>query len=246
MVLKYTYGVTPKMEVQMSRKTFNQEMQEVKDDVLLLGSLVEYAVMESVQALKDNDLERSRQVLIDDMNINRKRYEIETSIMVLMATQQPIARDLRTLAASLDVCTELERMGDYAKGIAHINLRSEGLSMPSMLREIHSMAEKAVDMLHNALSAFADEDIKAADIIIQTDDSIDDCYHKLYISAINSVIGDPRNIERANYVIWVAHNLERLGDRATNICERVIYMVTGERHENTSLLGIHLFAELEG
>jgi phosphate transport system protein len=211
------------------RKTFTQEMQELKDEVLLLSSVVENAVMASVQALKDNDLHRSRQILKDDIHINRRRYEIEASIMVLMATQQPIARDLRTLAVSLDVCTELERIGDYAKGIATINLRSEGLSMPVMLREIYAMAEKAVDMLHRAMTAYADEDIEAAWLVIAVDDTVDACYNSLYTNAVQSVINDPRNMDRANYVIWVAHNLERLGDRATNICERVIFIVTGER-----------------
>ncbi len=214
----------------MIRSAFRQEMREVKDDVLLLGSMVENAVMESVQALKDNDLERSRQVLEDDLAINRMRYEIETSIMILIATQQPIARDLRTLAASLDICTELERIGDYAKGIATINLRSEGLSMPSLLREIYAMAEEAIAMLHRALTTFADEDLAAARMVITEDDVIDASYNKLYTNAIQAVIGDPRTIDRVNYVIWIAHNLERLGDRATNICERVFFIITGERY----------------
>lgn len=213
----------------MSRKTFTQEMQEVKDDLLLLSSMVEEAVMNSAEALKNNDLESARQILLKDNFINRKRFEIEYSIMVLIATQQPIAHDLRRLAASLDVCTELERMGDYAKGIATINIRSEGLSLPRMLRDIYSMAEKAVDMLHRAMTTFADEDLQTATAIIQEDDEIDECYSKLYNEAIQSVLGDARNIERANYVIWAAHNLERLGDRVTNICERVVYIVTGER-----------------
>src|SRR6266498_5700974 len=207
----------------MARKTFDQEMQEVKDDILLLGSMVEDAVMESAQALKDNDLDRSRRVLTNNWLINRKRYEIETSIIVLIATQQPIAHDLRALAASLGVCTELERMGDYAKGIAVINLRSGGLSMPFIVREINSMADKALDMLHRALTTFAEDDATTAKTIIEYDDVIDKCYTNLYSDAVESVIGDPKNIERVNYVIWVAHNLERLGDRVTNICERVVY-----------------------
>ncbi|HEX2996370.1 MAG TPA: phosphate signaling complex protein PhoU [Anaerolineales bacterium] len=215
----------------MSHKTFNREMQEIKDEVLLLSSLVEQAVMSSVEALRDNDLEYARQIFARDIVINRKRFEIEASIMVLMATQQPIAYDLRLLAASLDICTELERMGDYAKGIAKINLRSGGLSLPHVLRDIYSMAEKSVDMLHRAMTAFAREDLQDAQIIIQEDDLIDECYSKLYDEAIHSFLENPRNIERANYVIWTAHNLERLGDRATNICERVIYIVTGERPE---------------
>jgi len=220
----------------MSRKTFSQEMQEVKNEVLLLGSMVEQAVTESAQALKDNDLERSRQVLQNDVRINRKRFEIDISIIVLMATQQPAARDLRKLAANLDICSELERMGDYAKGIAKINIRSEGLSLPGILKNIYSMAEKAVDMLHHAMTTFADEDLQAAKAIIQDDDVIDQCYSKLYYEAVYSVLEDPRNIERANYVIEVARHLERFGDRVTNICERVIYIITGERPEFSSVL----------
>lgn len=218
-------------KVIMSHKTFTQEMQEIKDEVLLLSSMVEQAVMGSVEALKNNDLEHARQILSRDIVINRKRFEIEISIMVLMATQQPIAHDLRLLAASLYICTELERMGDYAKGIARIHLRSEGLGLPRILRDIYSMAEKAVDMLHSAMTAFAEEDLQAAEAIILDDDLIDECYSKLHDEAIHSVLEDPRNIERANYVIWVAHNLERLGDRITNICERVVYIVTGKRPE---------------
>ncbi|RPI96753.1 MAG: phosphate signaling complex protein PhoU [Chloroflexi bacterium] len=215
----------------MSRKTFSQEMQEIRDEILLLSSMVEQAVMNSAEALKDNNVEYSRQIHANDISINRKRFEVEISIMVLMATQQPIAHDLRMLAASLDICTELERMGDYAKGIAAINIRSGGLSLPRILRDIYSMAEKSVDMLHRAMTTFAGEDVQAARVIIQEDDVIDECYSRLYSEAIHSVLEDPRNIERANSVIWAAHNLERLGDRVTNICERVVYIVTGERPE---------------
>jgi phosphate transport system protein len=215
----------------MSRKTFDQETQEIKNEILLLSSMVEDTVMDSVSALKDNDLDRSHQVLLKDMMINRKRFEVEISIIVVMATQQPAARDLRMLAASLDICSELERMGDYAKEIANINIRSEGLSLPVILKDIFSMAEKAVDMLHRAMTTFSNDDIQTARAIIDEDDVIDECYTKLYYEAVNSVLGDPRNIERANYVLWIAHNLERLGDRTTNVCERVIYVVTGERPE---------------
>src|SRR5688572_14446169 len=217
----------------MPRLSFGQEMQEVKNEILLLASMVEEAVMESAQALKDNDLDRSRQVIQNDLRINRKRFEIEISIMVLIATQQPAAGDLRRLVANLEICSELERMGDYAKGIANINLRSEGLSLPLILNDIYSMAENVVDLLHRAMTAFTDEDIRTAKAIMQEDDVIDECYTQLYNKAINKVLEEPRNMERANYVIWAAHNLERLGDRVTNICERVVYIVTGERIEWT-------------
>ncbi len=215
----------------MSYKTFRQEIQEVKDEVLLLSSMVEEAVMNSAEALKNNDLEQSARILSGDTRINRKRFQMEASIMVLLATRQPIAHDLRLLAASLNICTELERMADYAKGIAKINIRSGGLSLSRILRDIYAMAEKDVDMLHRAMTAFADEDVQAAKAIIHEDDIIDECYSRLYKEAIHSVLGDPGNIERANYVIWTAHNLERLGDRITNICEKVAYIVTSEQLE---------------
>jgi len=207
-------------------------MREVKDEVLLLSSMVENAVMESVLALKENDLDHSRQVLKDELAINRKRYETETSIMVLIATQQPVDRDLRTLAASLDVCTELERIGDFARGIAAINLRSEGLSMPALLREIYSLAEKAADLLHRAMTTYADENVPAAKMLIAEAEVINASYNNLSTNAMKNVINDPRNFDRANNVIWVAHNLERLGDRSANICERVFFLVTGERYQD--------------
>src|SRR5919197_5461734 len=215
----------------MSHMPFSQETQGIKNEVLLLSSMVEEAVMDSVWALKENNLERSQRVLLKDMQINRRRFEIEISTMVVMATQQPTARELRALGASLDICSELERMGDYAKEIANINIRSEGLSLPAILRDVYSMGEKAVDMLHRAMTTFAEEDMPAAMAIIREDDVIDQCYTKLYYEAVKTVLEDPRNIERGNYVIWIAHNLERLGDRTTNVCERVIYIVTGDHYE---------------
>ena len=209
---------------------------EIKNEVLLLGSMVEEAVMDSVRALKDNNLHCSRQIVLNDKHINRKRYEIEVSIIIIMAIQQPVARDLRVLAACLNICTELERMADYAKEIANINIRSMGLGMPAIMRDIYSMAEKTVDMLHRAMTTFADEDMRSAQNIILEDDVIDECYTELYQQAVNNVLGDPGNIDRVNYVIWVAHNLERLGDRVTNICERVIYIITGEHPEADNIL----------
>ena len=221
----------------MARNTYHQELREVKNEVLLLGSMVEEAVLRSVGALKDNDPERSRLVIVNDQYINRKRYENELSIVILMATQQPAARDLRALASSLEICTELERIGDYAKGIANINIRSGGLSLPKILKDIHVMGGKSVDMLHRAMTAYAEDDFQTAQRIVQEDDLIDECYTRLYHDAVNSVLENAGNIERANHVIWAAHNLERLGDRATNICERVIYMVTGRIPESFMMTG---------
>jgi phosphate transport system protein len=213
----------------MSRTAFSQEMQEIKDELLMLSSMVEQAILSSAEALKNNDMEHAHQVLLNDAYVNRKRFEITISIMALLATQQPIAYDLRKLAASLDICGELGRMGDYAKGIATIHIRSQDLGLPRVLKDIYSMAEKSVDLLHRTMTTFVNEDQEGAKALIREDDEIDRCYLKLYNEAIHSVLRDPENMERANYVIWAAHNLERLGDRVTNICERVVYIVTGER-----------------
>ena len=217
----------------MSYILISPETQEIKNEILLLSSMVEEAVMDSAEALKVNNAERSQKVLLGDVLINRRRFEIEISAMVIIATHQPTGRELRLLASSLEICTELERMADYAKEIANIHIRSEGLSMPAIQKHIYSMAEKAVSMLHRAMTAFADEDPQAAQAIIQEDDLIDECYGRLYNEAVQNFLGDPRNIERTNDVIWIAHNLERLGDRTTNLCERVIYIVTGERYESS-------------
>lgn len=222
----------------MSYILISPETQAIKNEVLLLSSMVEEAVMDSVWALKENNLERSHRVVMNDMKINRRRFEIEISAMVVMATQQPTGHELRVLAASLDICSELERMADYAKEIANILIRSEGLGLPVIVREIYSMADKAVDMLHRAMTTFADEDLQMALAIIREDDIIDECYTRLYYEAVNHVLGDPRNIERANYVIWIAHDLERLGDRTTNVCERVLYIVTGEHYEISPVPGV--------
>ena len=221
----------------MSHLPFSSETQDIKNEVLLLSSMVEEAVMDSVWALKQNNLERSQRVVMNDMRINRRRFEIEISAMVAMATLQPTGQELRALAVSLDICSELERMADYAKEIANIHIRSEGLGLPIIVREIYSMAEKAVDMLHRAMTTFSEEDMQTALAIIQEDDIIDACYTRLYYEAVQIFLGDPRNIERANYVIWIAHNLERLGDRITNVCERVVYIVTGEHYEISSMPG---------
>ena len=212
----------------MSRINLDQDIQQAKDEILILGSMVEQAMMQAVEALKNHDLERSKIILDYDKRINEKRYSLEGTVIAIIATQQPMAHDLRVLAAILEVCTDLERMGDYAKGVAAINLRSGGLSMPKILRDIQYMSQKAVDMLHHALTAFVDEDKNAATNIARDDDVIDALYEQLYFEMMDFVVEQPENIERANYVLWVGHNLERLADRVTNICERTIYIKTGD------------------
>jgi phosphate transport system protein len=212
----------------MIRKTFENELQEVKDDILVLGSMVEQAILASVEALKKRDIEAAKNILKADRDINKKRFEIENKLMILIATQQPMAHDLRLLASSMEIISELERMGDYAKGIANINIRMGDEPLLKPLIDIPRMAQKDVDMLHRALTAFVEEDVEAAKSIPIEDDEVDALYNQVYRELMTFVIKDPKAIERANWLLWVAHNLERVADRVTNICERTIFIATGE------------------
>ena len=215
----------------MIRKTFEHELQEVKDEILVLGSMVEQAILSSVEALKKRDIEAARNILKADRDINTKRFEIENKLMILIATQQPMAHDLRLLASSMEIISELERMGDYAKGIANINIRMGDQPLLKPLIDVPRMAQKDVDMLHRALTAFVDEDVEAAQAIPIEDDEVDALYNQVYRELMTFVISDPKAIERANWLLWVAHNLERVADRVTNICERTVFIATGELKE---------------
>jgi phosphate transport system protein len=215
----------------MIRKTFQNEIQEVKDDILVLGSMVEQAILACVEALKKRDIESSKNILKEDRNINQKRFEIENKLMILIATQQPMAHDLRLLASSMEIISELERMGDYAKGIANINIRMGDQPLLKPLIDVPRMAQKDVDMLHRSLTAFVEEDVEAANAIPIEDDEVDALYNQVYRELMTFVIADPKTMERANWLLWVAHNLERVADRVTNICERTVFIATGEMKE---------------
>ena len=215
----------------MPRETFEAEIQQVKDNVLVLGSMVEQALLDSVEALKKRDIKAAERVFAEDKAINKKRFEIENQLMILIATQQPMARDLRLLASTLEIVSELERMGDYAKGIANINIRMGDAALLKPLIDVPRMANKGVDMLHRALTAFINEDVETAKKLPVEDDEVDALYNQIYRELMTFIIADPKTIERANWLLWVAHNLERFADRVTNICERTIFIVTGELFE---------------
>ena len=213
------------------RKTFEAEIQLLKDELLLMGSMVEQQVVGAVEALKKRDLEASQRIFGEDAKINAKRYGIEEQVMILIATQQPMAHDLRLLASILEVSAELERMGDYAKGIATINMRMGDEPPLKPLIDIPRMAKKASDMLHRSLTAFINEDVAAARAIPGEDDEVDGLYTQVYRELMTYVMADPKNIDRANFLLWTAHNLERFADRVTNICERTVFIATGEMKE---------------
>ncbi|MEJ5223906.1 MAG: phosphate signaling complex protein PhoU [Anaerolineales bacterium] len=215
----------------MIRKTFENEIQQLKSEILALGMRVAESLLQSVEALKNRDLAAAQQIIDADKQINEKRFALENQTMIVIATQQPMAHDLRLLASILEVITELERMGDYAKGIAIINLRMGDDALIKPLVDIPRMAQKAADMLQNALTAFVNEDAQSARCIPADDDEVDNLYNQIYRELMTFIVSDPRNIERANWLLWVAHNIERFADRVTNICERTVFVATGENRE---------------
>jgi phosphate transport system protein len=213
------------------RKTFEIEIQQLKDEIMLLGSMVEHAILAAVESLKKHDIEASRRLYEMDCQVNAKRYAIEEKVMITIATQQPAARDLRLLASILEVAGELERMGDYAKGVAKVNILIGDQSLLKPLVDIPLMASKCADMLHRSLVAFVNEDVEAARLIPPEDDEVDALYNQVYRDLMTFVMADAKSIEPANRLLWVAHNLERVSDRVTNICERTIFVVTGQMNE---------------
>ncbi len=215
----------------MPRKAFDKHLQQLQDEVLVLGSMVEKAIVKSVDLLKKQDLDGARRLIKSDEAINRKRFSIEEDTLVQIATQQPMAVDLRLLASILDITGELERIGDYAKGIARVTLMIGKEPLVKPLIDLPRMAEKATDMLQRSLDAFVRRDVDLARQIPHEDAEVDALYNQVYRELLMLILADPRRTDQATYLLWVGHNLERTADRVTNICERVIFTVTGEMVE---------------
>ena len=215
----------------MTRETLDRKTQELLDEILLLGSKVEEAILTAVDSLKKRDMDTAQRVYKGDSEINKKRYEIENETLILIATQQPMARDLRVMASIIEIAGELERMGDYAKGIALISIRIGDDPLIKPLIDVPRMAEITADMLHRALGAFVDNDLETARKIPKEDDEVDALYNQVYRELLTFMIKDPSTIDNATYLIWVAHNLERTADRVTNICERILFIESGEMVE---------------
>ena len=213
------------------RETFERELRRLQDEMLLLASMVDRAIGDSVDALRRLDGQAARQVVEGDGAINAKRYLIEDSAITTIATQQPMARDLRTILAVLHITIELERMGDYASGIAKIVLMHGDDELLKPLIDIPRMADLDRSMLRRSIDAFVNRDVELARRVGMEDDDIDAIQDQVYRELLTYVMQDPRTINRATWLIWVAHNLERIADRVTNICERVVFLVTGQIQE---------------
>ncbi len=214
--------------VATTRATFDRQLQALQDDTLLLGSMVEKAIERSVDALRHRQMEAARRIVADDAAINAKRWQIEDTALELIALQQPMAGDLRVIASVIHIAVDLERMGDHAEGIARITLMHGDQPLLKPLLDIPRMADQACDMLRRSLDAFVRRDAETARAIAAEDDVVDALYEQVYRELLTFMIEDPHTIQRATWLLWTAHNLERIADRTTNICERVVYLVTGK------------------
>ena len=212
----------------MVRADFDRNLKLLQEELLLLGGLVEKAIVDSIDALKTRDIELSHKIVSQDDIIDQKTNQIEEKAIDLIATQQPIAIDLRTLMSVIHISVELERMGDYAEGIGKIGVMMGNDPPVKPLIDIPKMATKSSDMLKRSLDALVKRDPALARQVCEDDDEVDNLYDLIYKDLIALMIDDPTTIQRATYLMWVAHDLERIADRATNIAERVIFLVTGQ------------------
>jgi phosphate transport system protein len=216
------------------RATFDQELQDLRDNVLRLGSMVDAAISRSIQALKERDRVMAQQIINDDEKINELRFKIEEDCVSLIARQQPAARDLRLIVAAMNIVLDLERMGDHAAGIGTIVLRMGDEPLLKPLIDLPRMAQISRDMLRQSLDALISGNPEEALAITKIDDEVDQLYNQIFRELVSYMIEDPRTVTRAMYLLFCAHNVERVADRVTNICERVIFVSTGQMQEISS------------
>lgn len=214
-----------------ARPKFDVALRELQDDLLRMGALLDDAIGRAIQSLADQDLELARRVASDDARINELRFKIENDCVVLLSLQAPVARDLRTIVAGMTIAIEMERMADHAAGIAKTVLRMGQQPLLKPLIDIPRMADEGRSMLRAALDAYVSRDADAAHAVAWRDDVIDDLYTQIFRELVTFIAEDPSTTTRALYLLFTAHNLERIGDRAVNIAERVIFITSGELRE---------------
>jgi phosphate transport system protein len=207
---------------------FEQRLAQLKEDVLQLGALARRAVARGLKALADADQDLAREVIVEDISLNRLRFDVETQCYALLATEQPVASDMRAIVAALIIVNDLERIGDHGKMVARIYLRMLEDPRPIPLGDIGRLGEMSLTMLDRALRALASRDVEEAQAICRADDEVDAFYKQTFNVVLSYMLENPRLIGAGTHLLQVAHELERVGDRATNIAERVIYTVTGE------------------
>ena len=214
------------------RAVLERELNDLREDVLRLGSLVETAIDQSITALAQRDVRLAHEVVVGDQELNSLRFKIEVESLRILATQQPLAIDLRVVIAGIHMAVELERIGDHAAGIAKLVSRLEGEEPIDTLFKLPKMAKRASQMVEQSVRAYVERNAGLAYEVIGRDDKLDRQYHKLYLGALEQMKEDPEYVRRATFLLWIGHSLERMGDRAINMAERVIFMVTSEFVEN--------------
>ncbi len=223
---------TSRQESNTMREAFKNHLVTIEKDMMAMADMVTLAINKSIIALKEQDVATAKIIRNDDQFINDKRWEIEEKCISLIATQQPVATDLRELIAVLSIITDLERMGDYAEGIAKIVIKLGDTPLVKPLIDIPRMEEIAVEMTRASMKAYSVRDDQAARRINKQDDQVDELYHQVQRELISIMLEKPSTITASTKLLWVAHNLERIADRVTNICERIVFLVTGEMIEN--------------
>lgn len=212
----------------MLRVDLDRQLNQLQQEVVSLAGIVDKASLRAVSALKDRDLEESQRVIREDDYIDQKRYEIEERCINLIATQQPMARDLRHIVSLLHITVELERIGDYAEGISKISLLMGADQTLNPRIDIPQMADKATQMLRKSIDSLITRDVIMANQVLLDDDAVDALYDQVYRELLLFMVENPKTIKRETYLLWVSHDLERIADRATNIAERVFYLITGK------------------
>ena len=215
----------------MTRIEYLQQLQQLRDDVVAMASMVDKAIARSVDSLQRQDVQAARDIAASDHLINRHRWRTEDRALLVIATQAPMAGDLRRIAAVIHIVTDMERMADHAAGIAKIVIEIADEPLLKPLVDLPRMADLARGMLADSVTAFIDEDAESAREIAERDDEVDRLYDQVYRELLTFMLADPATINRATRLLWAAHNLERIADRVTNICERVVFAATGAMEE---------------
>ena len=215
----------------MTREHMDNLINQLKDDVVILESMVREAVLDGVKSLMSKDKKLGKQVTKNDRLINEKRFQIENECLITIATQQPMASDLRVLASILEIVTELERIGDYAKGLSKISRKIKEQEIIPVMENLNEMTEIAVDMMQRSVKAFVEGDVETARAIPKLDDKVDKAFNKIYKGLVEYMSENPETIEYSNHLQWAAHNIERMADRVSNICERTLFIETGSIYE---------------
>lgn len=211
------------------RASYQQELQHINEELLLLASMVEQAVFDCMDCLRNGNLALAEEIIQNDLALNQKHVAITERVIAVIATQQPTARDVRRLTSALEVSAELERMGDYAKGIAKICRRLAGRADPQYIGKLSQMAGIGIEILHHAMTAYIDLDENVALAIPKRDDEVDALYQSVSEAMLLDIAANPAHFQKINYLMWTAHNLERLSDRVINICERTLYVTCGQK-----------------